>query len=309
MGIKDAVEEDDEVVSYAEPSRGIYKKLIVRNDRLAGAILIGDGAVVPVDAPGVCRGAAAHRDALRAALHRPFSPRPAPPSAESMADDTQICDCNGVSKAQIVEAVLARREQPAGGLRRHPRRHRLRHLPSRGRADRRAGLSGAGRAGAARHRPRRRRRRCWCRAAAAPQIVVTLNKIERIKKEKDGLDIVADVPRIAGGGWQAINDADRERLKWAGVFFRRQTPGRFMMRLRIANGLTNADQLRDPRRRQRGVRHRRSSTSRPGSRCRCAASPSSTCRRSGAGSKRSACCRCRPAWTTSATSSAAPRPA
>ena len=102
-----------------------------------------------------------------------------------------------------------------------------------------------------------------------------------MKKEKDGLDIVADVPRLAGGDWQAIDDADRERLKWAGVFFRRQTPGRFMMRVRIANGLTNAAQMRDARRHQRGVRHRRSSTSRPGSRCSCAASASSTCRRSG----------------------------
>ena len=47
MGVKDAIDEDDEVVSYAEPSRGIYKKLIVRNDRLVGAILIGDGPLVP----------------------------------------------------------------------------------------------------------------------------------------------------------------------------------------------------------------------------------------------------------------------
>ena len=47
MGEKEPVEEDDEVVSYSEPSRGIYKKLIVRNDRLVGAIVIGDGAIVP----------------------------------------------------------------------------------------------------------------------------------------------------------------------------------------------------------------------------------------------------------------------
>src|SRR5712691_2314020 len=36
MGDKDAVEEDDEVVTYAEPSRGVYKKLV-----------LGDGAIVP----------------------------------------------------------------------------------------------------------------------------------------------------------------------------------------------------------------------------------------------------------------------
>src|SRR4030095_6341104 len=47
MGDKDPVGEDDEVVSYTEASRGIYKKLIVRNERLAGAIVVGDGAIVP----------------------------------------------------------------------------------------------------------------------------------------------------------------------------------------------------------------------------------------------------------------------
>jgi bacterioferritin-associated ferredoxin len=61
-------------------------------------------------------------------------------------------------------------------------------------------------------------------AATAPRdVVVTLNKIERLKKEKDGLDILPDIPRLAEGGWEAIGDDDRERLKWAGVFFRKQT--------------------------------------------------------------------------------------
>src|SRR3954454_25147256 len=71
-----------------------------------------------------------------------------------------------------------------------------------------------------------------------------MNKIEEYKKEKDGLDILHDLPRYAANDWQAITDGDKERLKWAGIFFRRQTPGRFMMRLRFANGLMNAPQLR-----------------------------------------------------------------
>lgn len=71
-----------------------------------------------------------------------------------------------------------------------------------------------------------------------------MNKIEEYKKEKDGLDILHDVPRYAAEGWQAITDGDKERLKWAGVFFRRQTPGHFMMRLRIPNGILTATQMR-----------------------------------------------------------------
>src|SRR5205823_9102793 len=76
------------------------------------------------------------------------------------------------------------------------------------------------------------------------EVVVTLNKIERFKSEKDGLDIVEEIPQLARDGWEAIDEGDRERLKWAGVFFRRQTPGRFMMRVRISNGLTDAAQIR-----------------------------------------------------------------
>jgi ferredoxin-nitrite reductase len=71
-----------------------------------------------------------------------------------------------------------------------------------------------------------------------------MNKIEEYKTEKDGLDILQDIPRYATEGWEKITDGDKERLKWAGVFFRRQTPGRFMMRLRIPNGFISAMQLR-----------------------------------------------------------------
>ncbi|HET7005761.1 MAG TPA: Rieske 2Fe-2S domain-containing protein [Candidatus Binatia bacterium] len=71
-----------------------------------------------------------------------------------------------------------------------------------------------------------------------------MNKIEAYKKEKAGLDILDDIARYASQGWEKITDGDKERLKWAGIFFRRQTPGRFMMRLRFANGLMNAPQLR-----------------------------------------------------------------
>ena len=71
-----------------------------------------------------------------------------------------------------------------------------------------------------------------------------MNKIEEYKKEKDGLDVLSDIPRYAADGWETITDGDKERLKWAGVFFRRQTPGHFMMRLRIPNGIMSAMQLR-----------------------------------------------------------------
>src|SRR5262249_56537242 len=35
-----------------------------------------------------------------------------------------------------------------------------------------------------------------------------------------------------------------ERAKWLGLFFRKQTPGNFMMRIRSTSGFTNAEQFR-----------------------------------------------------------------
>jgi ferredoxin-nitrite reductase len=71
-----------------------------------------------------------------------------------------------------------------------------------------------------------------------------MNPIEQLKAEKDGLEIIKEIPGFAQQSWEAISDGDRERLKWSGVFFRKHTPGFFMMRVRITNGITDATQLR-----------------------------------------------------------------
>ncbi len=71
-----------------------------------------------------------------------------------------------------------------------------------------------------------------------------MNKIEQLKAEKDGLEIVKEIPEFAHQGWEAISEGDLERLKWSGLFFRKHTPGFFMMRVRITSGITDATQLR-----------------------------------------------------------------
>ncbi|HEX2033698.1 MAG TPA: ferredoxin--nitrite reductase [Chloroflexota bacterium] len=73
------------------------------------------------------------------------------------------------------------------------------------------------------------------------------NKIEELKKAKHPLDSYPDILRYAAmgpEGWKAITDDDKERLKWFGVFFRKPTPGHFMMRIRIPNGFATSTQLR-----------------------------------------------------------------
>jgi ferredoxin-nitrite reductase len=71
-----------------------------------------------------------------------------------------------------------------------------------------------------------------------------MNKFEQIKADKDGLDVLPDILRYAEEGWESITDDDKARMKWYGLFFRKHTPGYFMMRLRIPNGIASAEQLR-----------------------------------------------------------------
>ena len=72
----------------------------------------------------------------------------------------------------------------------------------------------------------------------------TMNKIEALKSEKDGLEITDDLVRFAREGWKTIGEDDKERLKWVGVFMRRPTPGHAMMRIRTPNGVVTSSQVR-----------------------------------------------------------------
>ena len=251
MGDKEPVGDDDEVVSYSEPSRGIYKKLIVRNDRLAGAIVLGDGAIVPSLLQTFASGLPLAENRAEVLFHMAAAPMARGAAAAATTPDTaRICDCNGVSKAQIIEAVLSGARSVQAVCDVDPRVHGVRLVPARSRGDRRARVPGHGEDRCA------GRLRAFVTAApnsrsAGLQSCRRLrsgdsnhsNKIERFKREKDGLDVEGDIERFVRDGWEAIDDADRERLKWLGVFFRRQTPGRFMMRIRMPNGFTNAEQL------------------------------------------------------------------
>ena len=71
-----------------------------------------------------------------------------------------------------------------------------------------------------------------------------MNKIETLKAEKDGLEVTEDLVRFAREGWKTIAPDDTERLKWVGVFHRKPTPGHFMMRVRMPNGIVTAAQAR-----------------------------------------------------------------
>ena len=73
----------------------------------------------------------------------------------------------------------------------------------------------------------------------------SLNKFEKLKSEKDGLAVKSELEDFARLGWEAIDETDRDhRLKWMGVFFRPVTPGKFMLRMRMPNGILTSGQMR-----------------------------------------------------------------
>ncbi|RKU16980.1 ferredoxin--nitrite reductase [Candidatus Poribacteria bacterium] len=71
-----------------------------------------------------------------------------------------------------------------------------------------------------------------------------VNAAEVLKREKNGLEVINDIPNYIRDGWESIPVNERDRLKWVGVFYRKQTPGAFMMRLRMSSGFSNAEQFR-----------------------------------------------------------------
>ncbi|MBW4536293.1 MAG: ferredoxin--nitrite reductase [Pleurocapsa minor HA4230-MV1] len=74
---------------------------------------------------------------------------------------------------------------------------------------------------------------------------IKLNKVEKVKAEKDGLDVKRELEHFAQIGWEAVDKTDLEtRLKWLGIFYRPVTPGKFMLRMRLANGVVNSEQMR-----------------------------------------------------------------
>jgi nitrite reductase (NADH) large subunit len=100
--------EDTEDITLHDPRGGVYKRLVLKSDRIVGAVLYGDTVdsswylQLMRDAQSVAEirdhllfgqtrlGDAGHQGASRAA---------------TMPDSEQICGCNGVCKGEIVKAI------------------------------------------------------------------------------------------------------------------------------------------------------------------------------------------------------------
>jgi nitrite reductase (NADH) large subunit len=104
MGITEPGDERDELIQFMEPKRGLYKKLIVRDGRLVGGILMGDISKAPYLMQAFDRDAPLPDE--RVALlfdigtDRTLAVKDLPASAH-------VCNCNGITKGAIEECVAA----------------------------------------------------------------------------------------------------------------------------------------------------------------------------------------------------------
>ena len=71
-----------------------------------------------------------------------------------------------------------------------------------------------------------------------------MNKVEKIKAEKDGLDVWQDVLRYAETGFASIAEEDFVRMRWYGIYQQRPNEGHFMMRIKLPGGMATNEQLR-----------------------------------------------------------------
>ncbi|MFW0786846.1 nitrite reductase large subunit NirB [Gordonia sp. CPCC 206044] len=103
MGVKGPEREDDEFVQFYEPRSGVYKSVVVRDNKLIGAMLLGD-----ISKANFLTQAFDEKVPLpdeRISMLFDMGTPSAETGAAELADDVQVCNCNGVTKGQIVACV------------------------------------------------------------------------------------------------------------------------------------------------------------------------------------------------------------
>ncbi|MFC8180364.1 nitrite reductase large subunit NirB [Rhodococcus sp. NPDC057297] len=105
MGVKGPEREDDEFVQFYEPRSGTYKSVVVRDGKLIGATLLGD-----ISKANFLTQAFDEKVPLpdeRISMLFDMGTPTAATGAAELADDVQVCNCNGVTKGAIVACVRA----------------------------------------------------------------------------------------------------------------------------------------------------------------------------------------------------------
>jgi nitrite reductase (NADH) large subunit len=103
-----AADEADDEITLQDAAHGTYKKLVLRDGKLVGAVLYGDVAdgawYFDLMRQGTDVGEIRAKMIFGQA-HAEGAGKPASISVATMSDEMQICGCNGVSKGSICRAI------------------------------------------------------------------------------------------------------------------------------------------------------------------------------------------------------------
>ncbi|RBY93437.1 NAD(P)/FAD-dependent oxidoreductase [Blastococcus sp. TF02-8] len=107
MGINTPERDDDEFLVISEPKRGVHLSVVIRDDKLVGATLLGDTRKVAFLTQAFDRGAPLPEERIRLLVDLSDGAGSAHGElgVADMPHDSQVCNCNGVSKGDICGAV------------------------------------------------------------------------------------------------------------------------------------------------------------------------------------------------------------
>jgi len=103
MGVNRPERDSDEFLVISEPRRGVHLSVVVRDDKLIGATLLGDTRKVAYLTQAFDRGTPL--PAERITLLVDLAGGAAEVGVAELPHDSQVCNCNGVTKADICGAV------------------------------------------------------------------------------------------------------------------------------------------------------------------------------------------------------------
>ena len=103
MGLTEPERDTDEHIVFSEPKRGVFKSVVIRDGKVVGATLLGDSKKLAFLQQAFDRGLPLPEE--RVELLFDLGGPPAEVGVAELADDAQICNCNGVCKSTIVDTV------------------------------------------------------------------------------------------------------------------------------------------------------------------------------------------------------------
>ena len=108
MGDRSPLDEEDddstELITFVDRARGVYQKLVVQDDRLVAAILLGDTRNAGTVTQLFERGAVLPRDRSTLLMVRRNATVTSAASPTALPARATICQCNGVTKGAITAA-------------------------------------------------------------------------------------------------------------------------------------------------------------------------------------------------------------